>query len=352
MSLRVLLADESDTIKKVFQLALQDMNAEIKSVHSGLDVLDVAQTFKPEVIFTDVLLQKKNGYDTCYEIKQHAVLGKTPVVLMWSSFMELDQEQYKKSKADAQLEKPFDADVLRDLIKKFVPKTAENPMSQFLNFPKSIAKDMKETKPAKGAAKAPAAPLKESAQKEDTSEFNIGSILGEVTSDERSDETPPSFDAVEISTGDQSIDETWRSQDLNKFKIDAPVSDNLDKFEALNLGQAAPDDDENTADISLPPLGGGPGLAPTEEALTLGEPFTSPYNSRTQTNTGNRRVSTTTGMSESEIEAIVRAHTEEVIKSQVKDSLLSIIEKVVREELNKVLEEEIRLKQEFNSDSP
>ena len=39
MALRVLLADESSTIKKVIQLALQDFGVDVKSVAVGLDVV-------------------------------------------------------------------------------------------------------------------------------------------------------------------------------------------------------------------------------------------------------------------------------------------------------------------------
>ena len=59
MALRVLLADESSTIKKVFQLALQDFAVEVRPVNIGVDVAMVAKNFKPDIIFADVMLQKK-----------------------------------------------------------------------------------------------------------------------------------------------------------------------------------------------------------------------------------------------------------------------------------------------------
>src|SRR5690606_27290914 len=112
MALRVLLADESSTIKKVFQLALQDFAAELKPVNLGVDVLPVAQSFKPDIIFADVLLQKRNGYEVSAELKQDPALKSIPVVLMWSGFMELDEDKYQASMANAQLEKPFDVAAL------------------------------------------------------------------------------------------------------------------------------------------------------------------------------------------------------------------------------------------------
>lgn len=135
MALRVLLADESSTIKKVMQLALQDFSVEVKSVPSGTDVLPVTKSFKPDIIFADVLLSKKNGYDVSIELKGNADTRSIPVILMWSGFMELDKEKTRQSMANATLEKPFDAEFLRNIILKHCPKTQSNPVSDFLDFP-------------------------------------------------------------------------------------------------------------------------------------------------------------------------------------------------------------------------
>lgn len=135
MALRVLLADESSTIKKAIQMALSDLGVEVKSVPSGLDVLTVSRSYTPDIIFADILLTKKNGYEVCAEIKSDPQLRNTPVVLMWSSFMQLDQTQFQKVKANASLEKPFDSESLRSIIEKLVPKTAQFPLRGFLQHP-------------------------------------------------------------------------------------------------------------------------------------------------------------------------------------------------------------------------
>src|SRR5665213_2115053 len=136
MALRVLLADESSTIKKVFQLALQDYAVEVRPVNIGVDVSMVAKGFKPDIIFADVMLQKKNGYDVCAELKADAQLQGIPFVLMWSGFVELDQDKYDASQANAQLEKPFDVAALRKLVSELVPRTQSQSLAQYLTFPK------------------------------------------------------------------------------------------------------------------------------------------------------------------------------------------------------------------------
>jgi len=157
MALRVLLADESSTIKRVMQLALQDFGVEVKSVPVGLDVLPVAKTFKPDIIFADVLLAKRNGYEVCSDLKADAETQTIPVILMWSGFMEVDEGKINQSQPDARLEKPFDAEALRQLVQDLVPKTQNNPISAYLQFPKMP--EFKETPPPQATApKGPAIP--------------------------------------------------------------------------------------------------------------------------------------------------------------------------------------------------
>lgn len=136
MALRVLLADESSTIKKVFQLALQDYAVDVRSVNVGTDVPEIVADFKPDILFADVILQKMNGYDVCQKVKSNSATQNLPVVLMWSGFMSVDKTKFQQVGANAQLEKPFEPDQLRELIQKLVPKTQKQDLSSYLSFPK------------------------------------------------------------------------------------------------------------------------------------------------------------------------------------------------------------------------
>ena len=136
MSLKVLLADESSTIKKAFQLALGEFAVEVKTVPSGLDVASVALDFHPDIIFADILLSKKNGYDTCAEVKSNEKLKNIPVILMWSSFMDFNTTLANKSGATDKLEKPFDAQSLKELAKKYVSKLTPHPLDGLLVTPR------------------------------------------------------------------------------------------------------------------------------------------------------------------------------------------------------------------------
>lgn len=131
MSLRVLLADESSSIKKAFELALQDYQVKVQTVHQGVDVREIYESFQPDICFMDIMLPKLNGYDACKDLKEDS---ETPVVLMWSGFMELDSEKFKASGAEGSIEKPFETKTLRDIVQKLVPSLGQNEISNHLIF--------------------------------------------------------------------------------------------------------------------------------------------------------------------------------------------------------------------------
>ncbi len=135
MGLKVLLADESTSIKKAFQLALSDYGVEVKSVPSGLDVLSVSLDFIPDIIFADVLLTKKSGYEVCKEVKSHPQFATTPFILMWSHFMEFDTNLATQAGFTDKLEKPFDTEMLRSKINTYVAKTKKHPLHGMIQFP-------------------------------------------------------------------------------------------------------------------------------------------------------------------------------------------------------------------------
>ncbi|MFN8791687.1 MAG: response regulator [Bdellovibrionales bacterium] len=135
MALRVLLADESSTIKKVVQLTLQDFDVDVRSVSVGLDVLSVAKTFQPDLVLADVLLAKRSGYEVCHDLKNDSETSGIPVVLMWSGFMEIDEQKARLCGADRRLEKPFDPTTLRNVVKELVHRTLANPVSSYVQFP-------------------------------------------------------------------------------------------------------------------------------------------------------------------------------------------------------------------------
>lgn len=125
MTLSVLLADSSDSVKKALELGLRDYKTTVNKITSN--ILEEAIRLKPDIVFVDVLLEQDDGYTICEKIKSK--LDKTKVVIMTSSFLRLDEERFLQVKADANLKKPFDIRSLKEIINNLF-KSNEKPLGE------------------------------------------------------------------------------------------------------------------------------------------------------------------------------------------------------------------------------
>ncbi|WP_413568350.1 response regulator [Bdellovibrio sp. HCB117] len=361
MALRVLLADESSTIKKVMQLALSDFGVEVKAVPVGLDVLAVTKSFKPDIVFADVLLTKRSGYEVCSDLKNDSETAHIPVVLMWSGFMEIDEAKATQCQADRRLEKPFDADLLRSIVTDLVQKTKSNPISNFLAFP-----DMPEFE------EAPSAPQEQQVAEVTASKSgNIYAIpeAGENEFDhipeiENPDVNPLELNDEEFSSvpltnpkmADEHDEGGWAHQDLTKFKINLPETENNDFASKFVIPQ---DDELSQAHIEVAgdfeeisfekpaaqtktkiPLESDSFINKVEksvkeqmmETLSKGPQKAAPSNAQPNSQS---KVDLNGNM----MEKVIREEAREVIESICWKVLPEIAERIIREEINKILRE-------------
>lgn len=324
MALRVLLADESATIKKVIQLALQDFGVEVKSVPVGSDVLVVARSFQPDVIFADVLLTKRNGYEVSADIKGDAELEHIPVVLMWSGFMELDQNKVISSRVDRSLEKPFDPEQLRSLVKELVPRLQSNSISGYLQFPNRP--EFVENQPT-GAGTTGQTPTPQSHDEQD-----IFSSPGDEAEDFKHVPLPRRRDnpASRELSPNREYDE-WSQADLAKFRV----------------GPAG-----STDEIPLPEIDQDVDDSPIVWSST-GEEVSIHNFDRAGTNATRSRIAVDADAGAPHLQApsldferaeqILREQSRDVLETIAWRILPDIVERIVREELQKLLKDSERL---------
>lgn len=341
MALRVLLADESSTIKKVMQLALSDFAVEVKAVPVGLDVLAVTKTFKPDIVFADVLLTKRSGYEVCADLKNDPETSHIPVVLMWSGFMEIDEAKAAESKADRRLEKPFDAEHLRSIVNDLVQKTKANPISSFLSFPDMP--DFEETPEEKSTGSGDIYAIPEAGEE------------GFATIPEADEE----FAAVPLTNPKMSEDHEqdeggWAHQDLTKFKIQLPENESADFASKFVIPQ---DDELSNAHIEVAGEFEEISFETPKAAAKSGAPTADSFVSKVEKSVKEQMMETLqkgspkpasnaqpniqskVDLNANMMEKVIREEAREMIESICWKVIPEIAERVIREEINKILKE-------------
>ncbi|MDO6519368.1 hybrid sensor histidine kinase/response regulator transcription factor [Zobellia uliginosa] len=117
--MHILLVDDNNELLEYLSLLLKD-DFIIKTASNGLEALEVVEKTPPDVIVSDVLMPKMDGYGLCQSLKENRKTLHIPVILLTAKTMTEEKMRGLHLGADAYLEKPFDPDILKTRIHALV----------------------------------------------------------------------------------------------------------------------------------------------------------------------------------------------------------------------------------------
>jgi twitching motility two-component system response regulator PilG len=105
--LRVLVVDDSNTIRRSAELFLKQGGHEVLLAEDGYDALGKVVDFEPHLVFCDILMPRLDGYQTCTIIKRNPHFANVPVVMLSSKDGVFDKARGRMAGAQDYLTKPF-----------------------------------------------------------------------------------------------------------------------------------------------------------------------------------------------------------------------------------------------------
>ena len=118
--LKVMVIDDSNTIRKTAETLLGKAGCEVVTAIDGFDSLSKIVEWRPDIIFVDIMMPRLDGYQTCSLVKSNTEFRITPVVMLSSRDGLFDRAKGRSSGADDYLTKPFSRDELFDAIVRHV----------------------------------------------------------------------------------------------------------------------------------------------------------------------------------------------------------------------------------------
>ena len=84
MSSRILVVDDSPTIRRVVSAILERHGCEAPVASDGQDAIEALQSgeVKADLVLLDFVMPRMNGYQFCRALRSDANLQTTPIVLM------------------------------------------------------------------------------------------------------------------------------------------------------------------------------------------------------------------------------------------------------------------------------
>ncbi len=146
MSNKLLLADDSITIRKVVGIIFANEDYSLSVVDNGSAALEKAREIMPDIILADVIMPGKTGYEVCAEIRSDPLLSHVPLLLLTGAFEPFDEEKARQSGADDFISKPFESLQLLEKVERLIelgkerkaarpPQAAEAAVPEVLQEP-------------------------------------------------------------------------------------------------------------------------------------------------------------------------------------------------------------------------
>ncbi len=118
-ALKVLVVDDSNTIRRSAEIFLKQGGHEVLLADDGFDALAKINDYKPDLVFSDILMPRLDGYQTCAIIKRNARFANIPVVMLSSKDGVFDKARGRMVGSQDYLTKPFTKDQLLHAVQQF-----------------------------------------------------------------------------------------------------------------------------------------------------------------------------------------------------------------------------------------
>jgi DNA-binding response OmpR family regulator len=119
---KILIADDSITVRKVAERLLTEAGMEVALAASGEEAMAWLASERPDFVISDVIMPDKSGYDVCKYVRSHADLSQTPVLLISGIVNEDVTRKAESCRADGVLKKPFQGASLQDRVLELLAK--------------------------------------------------------------------------------------------------------------------------------------------------------------------------------------------------------------------------------------
>ncbi len=130
---KVLLAEDNSMNQFYAKQLLASWNILVDVAGNGIEVIELAETKKYDLILMDLQMPLMNGYEAISKIRKGKGLNcKSPVVCVSADVFPEARIKAKKHGMDDFLTKPIDEDALFQIINKYVPRTTKPEICESL----------------------------------------------------------------------------------------------------------------------------------------------------------------------------------------------------------------------------
>ena len=116
----VLIVEDNELNMKLFNDLLDAHGYKTLQTRDGMEALDMAREFKPDLILMDIQLPEVSGLEVTKWLKADDDLHSIPVVAVTAFAMKGDEEKIREGGCEAYISKPISVATFLDTVRKFI----------------------------------------------------------------------------------------------------------------------------------------------------------------------------------------------------------------------------------------
>jgi DNA-binding response OmpR family regulator len=117
---RILVVDDEPFILRSLTFVLRKEGFDVLEARDGEEALAAIHEHRPALVFLDVMMPKKNGYEVCQEVKADPELEDTWVIMLTAKGQESDRDKGLALGADEYMTKPFSPSRITERVRELL----------------------------------------------------------------------------------------------------------------------------------------------------------------------------------------------------------------------------------------
>ena len=122
MGKKILIVDDSLVEIKILQSFLAETDYLITVARNGEEGEATAKTVAPHLIFLDVVMPKKNGFQVCRDLRKEPQFQQTPIIMLTSKSQDTDKFWGMQQGATDYITKPYEKQQILEILRQYLSR--------------------------------------------------------------------------------------------------------------------------------------------------------------------------------------------------------------------------------------
>ena len=116
---RILIADDEPNIVASLEYLMRKCDYEVCVARDGDEALQLAETFRPDLVLLDVMMPRRSGFEVCRLLRENPALRPMRIVMLSARGRDAEVGKGLALGADAYVSKPYGKNTL-DYVLRYV----------------------------------------------------------------------------------------------------------------------------------------------------------------------------------------------------------------------------------------